>query len=288
MPNHLDPKFVNTILHCDCLDGMRQLPDNSIPLAVTSSPYDAIRTYGGHAFAFEPVAKELWRITAPGGVVVWVIADQVIKGSLTGTKHRQVLHFLDLGFRLHNEITLTTVNTPLPQKIRYAQNSQTAYVLAKGRPHAVNLLRDKPNKSAGVFKREWVARSKDGTMRKGYYGKCIAPYSLRGDVWTYLVGNNHTTKDKLSHPSPMAEQMAEDLIISFSRPGELVFDPMAGSGTTCKMALLNHRSYLGMEIHEPYWREAVERLSKYQEEYRRRLDRELSRAIVAPPDVPGI
>jgi site-specific DNA-methyltransferase (adenine-specific) len=46
--------------------------------------------------------------------------------------------------------------------------------------------------------------------------------------------------------------MARDLILSYSRPGDLVFDPLCGAGTTCKMALLNHRHYLGMEFVERY------------------------------------
>ena len=281
------PKFVNQILHGDCVVLMKQLPDGSIVLTVTSPPYDRIRKYGGHVFDFETfkaIAKELWRITAEGGIVVWVVADQVDgRGSLSGTKHRQLLYFLDLGFRFHNELTLTTVNTRLPQKIRYAQSSHTAFVLTKGRPRVVNLLHDKPNSSAGKFKAEWYARSEDGTMRKGPYGKHIGPFGLRSDVWPYAVGGNQTTKDTITHPDPMAEQMVEDLILSFSRPGDLVFDPMAGAGTTCKMALLNHRQYLGCEINEPYWAEAVERLKKYEEEYRKRLDEGLGLKIVVPP-----
>ena len=119
-------------------------------------------------------------------------------------------------------------------------------------------------------------------MRTGYYGKHIAPFGLRSDVWTYNVGGNHTTKDKISHPDPMAEAIAEDLILSFSRPGDLVFNPMAGSGTSLKVALLNHRLFLGMEVHKPYWKEAVDRLATYEEEYKKQLDDELSPKIVVP------
>ena len=280
--NALSPKFINQILHSDCVVGIKGLPDESIPLTVTSPPYDKIRKYGGHPFDFEAIAAELWRITAQGGIVVWVVADQVVDGSLTGTKHKQLLYFLSLGFSLLNELTLTTVNTRLPQKTRYAQSSHSAFVLSKGRPRVVNLLRDKPNKSAGKFKKEWNARSEDGTMRRGHYGKRIAPFGLRSDVWTYQVGGGHTTKDQISHPDPMAEKMAEDLILLFSRAGDVVFDPMAGSGTTLKMALLNHRFFLGCEAHRPYWQEAVSRLARVQEEYKKRLDDELNPRIIIP------
>ena len=167
----LEATFINTILNCDCVVGMKRLPDNIIPLTVTSPPYDRIRKYGGHPFAFEAIADELWRITAQGGFLAWVVADQVnTKGSLSGTKHKQILHFMDLGFSLRNELTLTTVNTKLPQKTRYAQSSHTAFVLSKGCPRYVNLLRDKPNKSAGQFKKNWSARFRrrhhaDGLLR---------------------------------------------------------------------------------------------------------------------------
>jgi len=281
--NTLSPKFINKILHRDCVACMKELSDGSIPLTVTSPPYDNIRKYGGHPFDFEAIAKELWRITTQGGVVVWVVADQVnAKGSLTGTKHKQALRFMGLGFTLRNELTLTTVSTRLPQKTRYAQSSHTGFVLSKGHPRVVNLLRDKPNKSAGQFKKDWAARSEDGTMRRGHYGKHIPSFGLRSDVWTYQVGGGHTTRDEISHPDPMAEKMAEDLILSFSRPGDVVFDPMAGSGTSLKMALLNHRSYLGMEVHKPYWKEAVERLAEVEEQYKKRLDDELNPKIVVP------
>ena len=158
MSKHPDPTFVNEILLGDCVAGMKGLPNEIVPLTVTSPPYDKIRKYGGHAFDFEAIAQELWRITAQGGIVVWVVADQVnAKGSLSGTKHKQLLYFMDLGFSLLNELTLTTVNTRLPQKTRYAQSSHTAFVLNKGHARFVNLLRDKKNISAGQFKKDWSA-----------------------------------------------------------------------------------------------------------------------------------
>jgi site-specific DNA-methyltransferase (adenine-specific) len=62
------------------------------------------------------------------------------------------------------------------------------------------------------------------------------------------------------HPGRMAESIARDHILTWSSLGDLVFDPFAGVGTTCKMALLNNRHYLGMEIYGPYWVQALRRL----------------------------
>jgi site-specific DNA-methyltransferase (adenine-specific) len=93
---------LNKIYCMDCLEGMKQLDDNSIDLTVTSPPYDNLRTYNGYTWDFEGVAKQLYRITKPGGVVVWVVGDATVNGSETGTSFRQALYFKEIGFNLHD------------------------------------------------------------------------------------------------------------------------------------------------------------------------------------------
>ena len=74
----------------DCLNGMKMLEDSTIDLTVTSPPYDNLRTYNGNIDQwnfekFQGIAKELYRVTKDGGVVVWIVGDATIKGSETGT-----------------------------------------------------------------------------------------------------------------------------------------------------------------------------------------------------------
>ena len=57
---------------------MARMPDGFVDLTVTSPPYDNLRTYNGYCFDFENVAKELFRITKQGGIVVWVVGDATI------------------------------------------------------------------------------------------------------------------------------------------------------------------------------------------------------------------
>jgi site-specific DNA-methyltransferase (adenine-specific) len=78
----------------DGVEGMKLLPDESIPLVVTSPPWDNIRTFGGHPFHFEPMANEIWRVLMPGGVVCWHVADQIKGHTESGTSARQKLYFL--------------------------------------------------------------------------------------------------------------------------------------------------------------------------------------------------
>ena len=91
----------------DCLEVMKTMEDNSIDLTVTSPPYDNLRTYNGNIEQwsfdkFKGIAKELYRITKQGGVVVWVVNDATVKGSETGTSFRQALYFIECGFNLHD------------------------------------------------------------------------------------------------------------------------------------------------------------------------------------------
>lgn len=57
------------------LETMARMPDAFIDLTVTSPPYDGLRTYNGYSFPFEQIAKELYRVTKQGGVVVWIVGD---------------------------------------------------------------------------------------------------------------------------------------------------------------------------------------------------------------------
>ena len=73
------------------LHTMGRMPDNCIDLTVTSPPYDGLRNYNGYSFPFEEIAKELYRVTKQGGVVVWVVNDSTKNGSESLTSFRQAL-----------------------------------------------------------------------------------------------------------------------------------------------------------------------------------------------------
>ena len=259
-----------------------------IPLTLTSPPYDELRDYGGHLFDFEAVAKELHRITMPGGIVVWIVQDQVVNGGETGTSFEQALHFRSIGFRLHSTMLMVAKCGKLPHRTRYVPLHQYAFVLSKGRPRYVNLIHDRRNITR-TKRTKWYARRENGEVVCGQQSpRETPPFSERGNVWYYNVGFNQTTKDKdaFDHPALMADEMAEDHILSWSRPGDLVFDPCCGAGTTCKMALLNDRRYLGMEIHKPYHKLAVKRVNDARAEHQRRLDAYFSPPEPMPTPVP--
>ena len=76
----------------------------------------------------------------------------------------------------------------------------------------------------------------------------------RNNIWEYAVGLGGSTnyKEAFKHPAIFPEQLARDHILSWSNEGDLVFDPMCGSGTTLKMAKIEKRDYLGCDISKEY------------------------------------
>ncbi|MEW5720409.1 MAG: site-specific DNA-methyltransferase, partial [Chloroflexota bacterium] len=81
-------RWQNTIQCMDCVTGMKQLPDNSIDMVVTSPPYDGIRTYNGFRFDLHATGQEVFRVLKEGGVAVMVIQDQTVDFGKTLTSFR--------------------------------------------------------------------------------------------------------------------------------------------------------------------------------------------------------
>ncbi len=259
-------KSCNKLICMDGVEGMKMLPTESIPMVVTSPPWDKIRHYGGHPFDFEPMADQLWRVLMPGGVVCWHVADQIKNRTESGTSARQKLHFHELGFCVNTLIVETEIAHP-QTRYRYGPSVQYVYVLSKGRPRVFEPIRDIPNKHIGHM-RTFVRREPDGTRRHRRQHVATEPFRMRGPVWRYNPGS-HATRDleARQHSAAMHEKLAEDLIVSWSTDGDVVLDPMSGSGTTAKMALLNNRRYLGFEIYREYHNLAEKRLQRATEKY---------------------
>jgi DNA modification methylase len=255
--------FINNVTFGDCIEVMSLFPDDCIDLTVTSPPYDDLRNYNGYTFSFENVAKELYRITKPGGVVVWVVGDKTHNGSETGTSFKQALFFKEIGFNLHDTMIYQKDSISFPDTNRYYQIFEYMFIFSKGKPKTTNLLRDRENKWADGKKRiKGRERQPDGSLKGRRKGNLLQPYGVRFNIWRYAVGKNKSTKDEIAynHPAIFPEKLAEDHILSWSNPGDVVLDPMCGSGTTLKMAKLSNRDFIGIDCSREYVELASERL----------------------------
>jgi len=242
----------------DCLEVMKGIEDKSINLTVTSPPYDNLRTYNGYTFNFEEIAKELYRITKDGGVVVWVVGDATIKGSETGTSFKQALYFKEIGFNLHDTMIWRKTN-PVPQFPtipRYTNDFEYMFILSKGKIKTFNCLTTKTKTAGKSINRNTKSAFSEQSADRPRDVITITKETKRlSNTWEIGVGS----KNK-EHPAIFPEKLAEDHILSWSNEGDTVLDPMAGSGTTLKMAKKNNRNYIGIEISKEYCEVIKERV----------------------------
>ena len=248
----------------DCVEVMRDLPAGSIDLTVTSPPYDGLRDYRGYQFDAERVARELLRVTKDGGVVVWVVGDR-IRGGRSMTSFRQAVMFQDLGFVVHDVMIYQKRNTPFMRSNAYTNCWEFMFVLSKGGPPRTF----NPLKTPTVRNGEELLtfnKRPDGINRKRK--ATLNREKTRTNIWTYAVGAGGTTRDKIAfrHPAVFPEKLAAEHILSWTNEGDVVLDPMCGSGTTCKMAMLHGRRYLGIDISEEYVDIARQRIKDAQQE----------------------
>lgn len=252
--------FINKIICKDCLEAMEEIPDNSIDLVITSPPYDNLRNYNGYTFDFSNIAKELFRITKLGGIVVWVVGDATIKGSETGTSFKQALYFKEIGFNLHDTMFYQKNSYPFPPHNRYYQQIEYMFVLSKGLPKTTHIQTQK-TKWKQKNKHSSTTRNKNGNTEHLKYetGK---DQRKMDNIWLIDTGYMRGSKDKITfqHPASFPDLLAERHILSWSNENDIILDPMCGSGTTCKMAKKLNRNFIGIDCSEEYCEIAKERI----------------------------
>jgi site-specific DNA-methyltransferase (adenine-specific) len=252
---------LNKIYNENCLDTMKRMPDDFIDLTVTSPPYDNLREYNGYSFDFESVAKELFRVTKKGGLIVWNVNDATVNGSETCASFRQALYFKEIGFNLHDTMIWLKPN-PMPvseNQLRYSNAFEYIFILSKGKPNTFNPIREK-SINFGNNSGTSGQRNKDGSKNERSKVNKILEYKIISNVWTFASAfSNESSK----HPAPFPYKMASNNIFSWSNENDLIYDPFIGSGTTAKAAHLLKRNWIGSEISSEYVELANKRLWQY-------------------------
>ena len=154
-----------------------------------------------------------------GGVVVWVVADQTVKGSETLTSFRQAIMFQEQGFNIHDTMIWEKDTSSFPDKIRYNNVFEYMFIFSKGKPKTFNPIKDRPNKYAGT-KIHGTYRNQDGSITKRnekWSKQVVSKYGKRNNVWHIPTEK----KNKTGHPAVFPLQLAEDHIKSWSNEGIL-------------------------------------------------------------------
>lgn len=251
--------MVNEVICGDAVTELLRLPSASVDFILTSPPYDNLRKYNGYDFDASKLAPELFRVLKPGGMMVWVVSDQTINGSESGTSFKQALMFKEHGFKLYDTMIYAKKNpVPLTHR-RYEQCFEYMFAFCKGKkPRVFNaIMVDVKNPGGTKIPSKIKANEDSYSYRQRDEVITYGEHKIAPNIFYYAVGSSRETG---SHNAPFPEDLARDQILSWTNPGDLVLDPMCGSGTTLKVAKNLNRNYVGIDISSEYCSISMERI----------------------------
>ena len=160
---------------------------------------------------------------------------------------------------MHDIMIYQKKNTPFMRSNAYTNAFEFMFVLTKGKPKTFNPLTEQTVRNGF----EMLVHNKGPDAENKKVLKELKKEKTKTNIWQYAVGLHGTTSDKIAfeHPAVFPEKLAQDHILSWSSEGDTVFDPMCGSGTTCKMAYVNKRNFVGVDISSDYINIAKQRLA---------------------------
>lgn len=251
----------------DCLNYLKELPNDCIDCVITSPPYDDLRNYNNtckwNFDIFQQIAKELYRVVKTGGVIIWVVGDKTKNSSESGTSFTQALYFKELGFNIHDTMIYRKLNyTPLTHN-RYEQEFEYMFCFSKGKPKTFNPIKI-PCKYAGT--ETWGKSSYYKTDNGELTSKpktVINETKIKGNIFEYRTGSTQT--GKIKHPAMFPLDLAKDQIMSWTNEEDVVLDIFMGSGTTGVACKELNRNFIGIEIVEQYFDIAKQRIEKVKE-----------------------
>lgn len=255
---------INSIICGDSEVVLKNIPDNSIDLVVTSPPYDDLRKYNGFSFNLHNIGVELYRVLKDGGVVAMVIQDSTKDFGKSLTSFRTIVDWCDnIGFKLFETVIYHKNGTEGAWwKHRFRVDHEYMPIFVKGyKPQYFNKEPLKiPSKHGGQVMSGSANRRTDGTTTP-IVKREINLMKCRGTVWDYMMaGDKNPLKRK--HPAVFPDKIPFDFIQCFCPEGGIVLDPFVGCGSTVVMAKKLGRKYIGIDISDEYCELAKERLRK--------------------------
>lgn len=280
----------NQVICGDAIAVLRGFKEETVDLTVFSPPYDALRDYQGYAIDLHALGAALYRVTKPGGVVAMVIQDQTVNGRKTLTSFRTVLDWCDnIGFGLF-ECAIYQKNGKdgawWARRFRVDHEYMPIFVKG-GKPATFDKTAVKiPSKHGGKTMTGAANRNKDG-ITESSRPLTINATKCPGTIWNFANGGDKVWL-KRRHPAPFPDKLPHDFIQVFSREGDVVLDPMAGSGSTLVAAATLKRRYIGIDISEEYCDLSRARIRTLQTNLRKGFKNLKPRASAGAADLPSL
>ena len=257
-------EYRDKIICADCVEGMKELPDNSIDFMITSPPYDNLRDYIDYSFDLHETGKEVYRVLKEGAFAVIVIQDQTKDFGKSLTSFKTIIDWCDnIGFKLFECLIYRKHGTEGAWWTkRFRVDHEYMPIFLKGRrPKYFDKEHLKiPSKHGGKIMTGSGNRRTNGITTETVT-RPINKMKCRGTVWNYLMAGDKNPLKRL-HPATFPDQIPIDMIKTFCPENGIVLDPFLGSGSTAVAAKATNRFYIGYEISQEYVDLSKERIKK--------------------------
>ncbi|MEK4362061.1 site-specific DNA-methyltransferase [Paenibacillus sp. FSL M8-0212] len=280
---------INSFVYGNCEEVLKQIPNESVDLVVTSPPYADQRDYGSlessispdqYVKWFAPKAKEIHRVLKNNGSFVLNINDKVVGGYQHLFVFELVLHLCKkTGFNLVRDYIWYNPATP-PNVFsrggygRTKKSHEYCFWFSKGPEWTFNL--DPIRKPYGKDMLKFLEGKGKGdrnqnTRPSTHNFNCEKVWTNKGgsDPGSVIELGNTNSNDVfaklckergISHPARFPEKLVEFFILSGTKVGDVVLDPFSGSGTTAISAERNGRKWIGIDGNADYCELAAARM----------------------------
>ena len=246
-----------TLFHGDCFDLIKQIPDHSVDIVITSPPYAMGKSYerpkddlDTFIEKHEQLFPEINRVLKPGGSICWQVGYHVKNGVVTPLDFLiyDIISRVNLNLKIEDKFILRnrivwTFGHGLNNTNRFSGRHETLLWFSKGNGFDFDLDAIRvPQKYPG---KTHYKGEKKGELSGNPLGKNPS------DVWDIPnVKANHI--EKTEHPCQFPVVIPQRLIRALTPDGGVVLDPYNGSGTTGVAAIIENRKYIGAELHDEY------------------------------------
>lgn len=276
----IGPYSVNGIYCMDCVQAMKELPEKTIDVVVTSPPYDNLRNYNGFAFDLHATGEQIFRVLKDGGVAIMVIQDQTRNFGKSLTSFRTIIDWCDsFNFKLFECLIYRKNGTEgawWKQRFRVDHEYMPVFLKGEKPQYFDKSLIKIPSKHGGKTMTGFANRKTNGKTQESVTKrinllKCPGTVWTEedidneplGSVWDYLMaGDKNPIKRK--HPAPFPDKIPYDFISVFCPPNGIVLDPFLGSGSTAVGAKKLGRKFIGFDISKEYCEVATQRVNESQ------------------------
>ena len=230
-------------------ENMKELPDNSIHLMITSPPYNVSKEYDDdltlkqYLTLLENSFKETYRVLVNGGRACINVANLGRKPYIPLSDYISKI-MIEIGFKMRGEVIWNKAASASPSTAWGSWQSAANPTLRD--VHEYILIFSK-----GDYKRE--KESKENSISKEQF------IEWTKSIWTM----NAESARRIGHPAPFPEELPFRLIQLYSFKDDIILDPFMGSGTTALSAVKSERKFVGYDISKDYVTLSEKRLDSY-------------------------